>query len=355
MRQFSILVFTICSFFGLTTLHAQDVNISQTYAAPLALNPALTGGYQGNFRVSLLYRDQWASLLNDPYRNFLISGDARIALNKRSNNTDYVGVGILIGNDRINPFDFSKNSITFNGAFHKRLGDGAVNFLSAGVQFGLQQRNFSYENFTFQDQFNGIDEFPFSSNEQLPINNFANFDLSVGINYSTQLKDNATLEIGGAAYHLLEPNISFYQDTDPNAAPVGLINENKLKPRYVMHLSSRLSPNFDFSVTPRLVVFSQGTHQQLQIGSGIRSVMSDVKQTALHAGLWGRMTHDIDSYAFRDVVAMVGIEFQQVIFGFSYDLSINDIASYPGGQHTFELSIRYIGNYEDEGFYCPQF
>lgn len=353
-RRFLFLLILFSGIF-LQQSNAQDISISQTYAAPLSLNPALTGGYQGNFRVSLLYRDQWSSMLSDPYRSFLVSGDARIPLKKQSRNTDYVGVGILIANDRKNPFDYSNNSITFNGAFHKRLGDGAVNYLSAGVQFGLLQKNFSYENFTFQDQFNGIDEFPFTSNEQLPVNNHAHFDFSIGLNYATELKNNMTLEIGAAAYHVLEPNISFYQDVNPTTAPVGLINENKQRSRYVAHVSSRISPHYDLSFTPRLIFSTQGNHQQIQAGSGVRSVLSDVKQTALHAGLWGRVTHDLDSYAFRDIVAMVGIEYEQVIFGFSYDLSIDDISTYSVGQHSFEFSVRYIGSYEDEGFYCPQF
>ncbi len=334
---------------------AQDLNISQTFAAPLTLNPALTGGYQGNFRISALYRDQWSGMLGDPYKSFLLSGDARLSFGRKNTNGDKIGAGVLIASDRINPFDYSNNSITFNGAFHKRLGEGKVNYLSAGIQFGLVQKNFSFENFTFQDQFNGVDEFPFSSNEELPINNFAHFDLSIGLNYSTPINKNFTLEVGGAAFHMLEPNISFYQDENLNTAPVGLINENSLKRRYVAHVASHLIQDYTLAFTPRLVFMTQGTHQQLLAGSGVRSILNDVKEMALHAGIWGRLTHDIDSYAFRDIVAMVGIEFQRVIFGLSYDVSIDDITTYRAGQHTFELSIRYIGDYKDDGYYCPQF
>jgi len=320
------------------------------------LNPALTGAYQGNFRISALYRDQWSSMLGgDPYRSFLLSGDARIAVGEPRSADDYFGVGVLIMSDKINPYDFSSNGITFNGAFHKKLGRGEINYLSAGVQFGLAQKNFSFENFTFQDQFDGIDEFPFASNEELPLNNFAYFDLSVGLNYAKQINDKMTLEIGGGAYHLLEPNISFYQDENLETAPVGLRNENGLKPRIVGHLSSRLNSSYNLAFTPRLIFQTQGTHQQITLGTGVRSVINDVKEFALHAGIWGRMTHDVESYGFRDITAMVGFEFQKVIFGLSYDVSIDDLSTYASGQHTFEFSIRYIGDYEDEGYYCPQF
>ncbi len=331
----------------------QDLNISQTYAAPLLLNPALTGAYNGNFRISALYRDQWSSLVGDPFRSFLISGDSRLSFGKRNKTGDHVGAGVLISSDKVNPYDFSTNSITFNGAYHKRLGEGKVNYLSVGIQFGLAQKNFSYENFTFQDQFNGVDDFPFGTRENLPANNFANFDLSLGLNYATQLKDNLSLEVGAAAFHLIEPNISFYQDVNNNNTT--LINENGLKRRMIVHVSSHMISDYTLSFTPRIVFSTQGTHQQLLFGSGVRTVMNDVKEIALHFGTWGRMTHDIDTYAFRDLVAMVGIEFQSVIFGLSYDVSIDDIFTYSAGQHTFEFSIRYTGNYEDEGYYCPQF
>jgi type IX secretion system PorP/SprF family membrane protein len=332
---------------------AQDINISQTYAAPLLLNPALTGGYDGNFRISTLYRDQWSGLVGDPFRSFLLSGDARLDFGRRNKTGDHVGVGVLIASDKVNPFDFSTNSITFNGAFHKKLGKGRVNYLSAGIQFGLAQKNFSYENFTFQDQFNGIDDFPFASREDLPANNYAYFDMSIGLNYATSINDDMTFEIGGAAFHLVEPNISFYKDESITGSP--LINENALKRRYVAHMSSSIRQNNTTSFTPRLVFSSQGSHQQLMLGSGIRHVFNDVKELALHAGIWGRITHDVDTYAFRDIVTMVGIEFSGVIVGFSYDISIDDISTYSAGQHTFEFSLRYTGNFEEDGYYCPQF
>lgn len=334
-------------------VEAQDLNISQTYAAPLLLNPALTGGYNGNFRISTLYRDQWSSMLGDPYSSFLLSGDARISIGQRQSNGDFAGIGVQITSDKVNPYDFSTNSIMINGAFHKRLGKGSVNYLSAGLQFGIAQKNFSYENFTFQDEFNGVDGFPFFTRENFPANNHAHFDMSIGLNYSTELNSNLSIEVGGAAFHLIEPNISFYQDVDVSMSD--LINENGLKSRYVGHVSSQIKKNNDFSYTPRIIFSTQGTHQQIMFGTGVRSVINDVKEVALHAGIWGRMTHDLDSYGFRDIILMAGLEYQSVIFGLSYDLSISDLTSYAVGQHTFEFSIRYTGNYEDEGYYCPQF
>ena len=43
---------------------AQDIHFSQYYASPLTLNPALTGKFNGHFRVSGIYRDQNFNLYN---------------------------------------------------------------------------------------------------------------------------------------------------------------------------------------------------------------------------------------------------------------------------------------------------
>ncbi|MBK7037948.1 MAG: type IX secretion system membrane protein PorP/SprF [Bacteroidetes bacterium] len=47
-------------------LRAQDVHFSQYNAAPLALNPALTGVNSCDWRAGLTYRNQWNSVTT-PY------------------------------------------------------------------------------------------------------------------------------------------------------------------------------------------------------------------------------------------------------------------------------------------------
>ena len=60
-------------------LRAQDVHFSQQYAAPLFVNPAMTGLMQGDVRGSVIYRNQWASAMTGtPFRT--IYGSADMAL-----------------------------------------------------------------------------------------------------------------------------------------------------------------------------------------------------------------------------------------------------------------------------------
>ncbi|MFM8373256.1 MAG: type IX secretion system membrane protein PorP/SprF, partial [Bacteroidota bacterium] len=57
-----IVIFTLfISFLG--ELKAQDPRFSQYYASPWNLNPAMTGLFNGSWRITGNYRDQWGSFL----------------------------------------------------------------------------------------------------------------------------------------------------------------------------------------------------------------------------------------------------------------------------------------------------
>ncbi|RYE57530.1 MAG: type IX secretion system membrane protein PorP/SprF, partial [Sphingobacteriales bacterium] len=56
---------------------AQDPRFSQYFAAPLALNPAYTGYFDGIYRVAINTRKQWGNL-GDPYNTHSISGDLKL-------------------------------------------------------------------------------------------------------------------------------------------------------------------------------------------------------------------------------------------------------------------------------------
>ena len=346
-----LMLVLVCSFFQ---LKAQDISTSQSFAAPLLLNPAMTGSYDGSFRVTVLYRDQWASVIPDPYRSFLVSGDARLAVGKKGRSKDFFGVGIQFLGDRVTTYDFSTTSILVNAAYHKYLGSNEDSYLSAGIQTGLQHKNITYDNIFFQDQFDGINSFPFQSAEELPQNNFAYFDLSLGLQYRTTLRGGHSLSAGVALYHLNQPNISYFQNEEVNIAD--FISESPLKSRYTGFLYGIIKQNYDVSWSPRVIVNLQSNFAKIEAGTGYRHLLSDSKGSALHLGTWARVTNDLDSYGFKDIVLMAGIEYGGLIFGLSYDLSLDDISTYNSGQSTLEISIRYLGAFEDEdSLYCPKF
>src|SRR5215213_6221041 len=72
---------------------AQDPNFSQFFASPLTLNPALTGKFDGDFRLAANYRNQWPTI-NNAFTTYTVSADASI-LKNRISEIDQFGVGIM--------------------------------------------------------------------------------------------------------------------------------------------------------------------------------------------------------------------------------------------------------------------
>jgi len=76
MKQ-SIIILTIFTF-AAETLTAQDLHFSQFFNNPLLTNPANTGFIpDADYRLGASYRNQYSSILANPYNTFSIYGDAQ--------------------------------------------------------------------------------------------------------------------------------------------------------------------------------------------------------------------------------------------------------------------------------------
>ena len=338
-----LLLFFIANF-----IQAQDKHFTQFYTAPLALNPALTGTFDGKYRVGGIYRDQWRGVLDNPYVTFAGSVDVRFDVTLDSRYKDAFAVGLLFYNDEVPGIDFSTNQIALSGAFHKGLDYDKTQFLSVGVQGGAAQRNINYEDLTFEDEFNSIDEYSFPTFENLPENNFAYWDLNVGINYTYSPKRNLNIFVGGAIHHILKPQVTFYSAEDNG--------DSRLYSKYSAQISAQLPLTEKLSLTPRFLIASQGPHLEINTGTNFRIAFNDYSNSALHVGGWVRPVSTVDtSYELDAIVAMVGFELGNVLLGLSYDINLNDLTTTRQGQGAFEISLAYLGNFENEAVLCPKF
>jgi type IX secretion system PorP/SprF family membrane protein len=327
-------------------LMGQDHHFTQFYAAPLQLNPALTGAFDGKYRVGAVYRDQWRALLDQPYQTFAFGADMRFATSRTASSKDKIGVGITFMNDRVNQTDFSTTQLGVSAAYHKSLNAFNTQYLSAGLQFGLNQRNVNYDYLSFQDQFDGISQFNKPSFEKLPENNFGFGDLSLGVNYTSAPKGKTGLFLGFAMHHFAQPNISFYQRPD--------IAANKLFTRYSAQMNVQIPVNRRVTFTPRLLATLQGPHLEMNMGANVRSVVN-TGGTAIHIGGWVRPVKNLKNISVDAVALLFGMEFNNILFGLSYDLNIPTLTNYKKFQNSFEISLIYLGDYENDELLCPQF
>ncbi len=352
MKQFAAVFFV----FGICLLpfklDAQDLHFTQFYAAPLTFNPALSGGFNGTYRLGIIYRDQWRQALEDPIVSFAGSVDLRFRLSSRRRQlSDAVGAGVLFYSDRFGPTGFSTNQISISGAYHKSLSKNATSFLSLGFQAGIAQRNVNYDNINFDDQFNGTDGFSDPTAEVLPENNFSFGDYAVGLNYSYAPYRQTAVFAGVALHHFLQPNISFYQEEDGE----DMFPDNQLLMKLTAHLTFQIPLSETIQLLPRGLFYAQGTHMALNAGTNVRFLVNDIKGTALHIGASVRPVRNDDNFGLESVIGMAGIEFNNFLFGFSYDANVMDFSAGANRRSAFEISIAYLGNYDNDLVICPKF
>src|SRR5688572_13963516 len=147
MRTRIILLIAVC--WCAQGVKAQvDPHFSQYYVYPAWLNPALTGAFDGNYRVSGIYRTQWGNI-SSPFSTPGVSVDVTT-----DNNINF-GVSVL--NQKAGDGGFNYTTAYGNVAYTGvRFGAMEYHRLVFGIQAGMIQRRFDPSKLTFGDQWNPI-------------------------------------------------------------------------------------------------------------------------------------------------------------------------------------------------------
>jgi type IX secretion system PorP/SprF family membrane protein len=345
MKQYYFLFFLLLAAFQVSI--AQDKHFTQFYASPLTLNPALTGVFDGKYRVSTIYRDQWRQVLDYPIKTFSVAADLRFNAPGKHIKKDAIGLGLMFFNDKVSVIDFSTTQIALSLAYHKSLDVNDRQVLSVGLQGGLTQRNLNYELLDFHDQFDGSTGYVFSTGENLPGNNISYADLNVGINYTAKVGRNGAFYAGAGYHHITNPKISFFGTSGKG---------DLLYKKFNAQISGNIPFNRDnrVSLQPRLMFSTQGPHLEIDAGTNIRFALGQYGGSALHLGSWVRPVRNDNGIGLDAVVALAGMEFNGVLVGLSYDLNLKALQA-KQRQAAFEISIVYLGNYESEEIACPKF
>jgi len=349
MTRFLILFF---SFIVTSASFGQDRHFSQFYSAPLNLNPALTGAFDAKYRIGLINRDQWRSVLDNPYKTFAASLEVKFGLDYlfKFAKKDKVAVGLLFFSDKVEGVEFNTNQMSLSLAYHKAMDKAGKSFLTLGIQAGLAQRNINFLDFDFDDEFNQIDAFDLPTNEVLPRNNFSYGDYAIGLNYATKVSRKARFFLGAGMNHIFEPRISFYQDNEDNRL------DEKLYRTYTAHAGANLVLKKSYSLSPRILFLLQGPHMEINAGSNIRISLSGYDGTAIHLGAFARVVRGVENPLGLDaIVPQVALELGGFLLGLSYDVNVQTLANYNTAQGTFEISVAYLGEYDNETILCPKF
>src|SRR6476661_4653927 len=108
----------LCCLLAVHAVHAQDLHFSQFFNSPLVTNPANTGFIpEGDYRLGVNYRNQWASITAFPYKTMSAFGDVQVMPNQE--NTGWLGVGGLILRDVAGTGSLTSTKIYGSVAYHQ--------------------------------------------------------------------------------------------------------------------------------------------------------------------------------------------------------------------------------------------
>lgn len=311
-----ILVFILTIVF--LGVKAQDPHFSQYYANPLYLNPAFAGTKICP-RMIMNYRNQWPAIPG-AYVTYNASFDMHFKSLQG-------GLGLMAHSDRAGEGVLTTQSINL---IYSVLIPVTKEFsIRAGFQAGYFQKHLDWNLLTFGDQ---IDQWGFTkeTQEQGPRDNNGFYtmnstDFSAGLlGYSKKFF------IGFAAHHLVPVNESLTGEVSNlnmrlTAHGGGIIPLTD-KRRKFRESDPQLSPNILFMM--------QGPYHQMNYGMYF-------KKQPMVFGLWYRHFFE----GSDAIIALVGFEYDKFKFGYSYDITLSQVAVASGGAHEISFAL---------DFNCPR-
>jgi type IX secretion system PorP/SprF family membrane protein len=265
MKSLQKLCFSILAFLaGALPALAQDHMYSQFFDAPVYLNPALNGQFDGDLRVNMIYRNQYTTA---PGNLNYYTGSVDLKIPQFGG-----GVGLMFTHSSEGSASLIKNNIA--GVYSYSVGSQDF-VLSFGLQAGITNRAVDYSKLVFSDQIDsrmGYIPGSTSSAEALQFNSKYFFDSGFGTNLVIH-----DWMIGAAVQHINQPNESFTGITA------------KLPMRFTAHASYRLDLNgYDGTdgedhsfVIPSVVVYKQSISTAISAGM-------QYKHKGVNVGMWYR-------------------------------------------------------------------
>lgn len=319
----------------------QDLHFTQFNLAPLTVNPAFTGAFNGSVRLGGIYRDQWKSTYSTP--TFYM--DSPILKGFRE--LDWIGVGISIFQDQSTsgyvPFAPSgsvlEGQLTTGGllgsaAYHLSLDDERNTVLTLGIQGGTLSRKIKGE-FRLEDQIlNGgasQDIFPTEDDPTTYL------DVSGGLTLTGRTTGESFYRVGLSVLHVNQPKN-------------GVLNANRtsLPMRIVGYATYDYNFSDELLIIPSVLYQKIGPASELSV-QGMLGYKLPEQDMILKGGLGYRLGDALQ--------VLIGLDYKDLRVGASYDVTVSDLAS---PSNAFELGVAYIARiYKrpkvDPVIFCPRF
>ncbi len=321
------------------TVEAQDIHYSQYHLSPLTTNPAMTGAYEGTFRIGGLYREQWGSILENQFQTPSLYLDAPIIRGFGKN--DWIGIGVHILNDRAGTAALTNLTTMASLAYHLGIGKKANTYLSLGAQGGYVQKRLDQTKLIFKDQF--VDGVLVNNNSQdlsnITAENVAYPDFQLGAVLNSYLTSKLNLYLGFSAFHITAPEDAFMID-------------NQLATRLQANGGMNIDVSSKATLSPRILYQNQAGASEIVPQLMLGYHLNPEKTTTFNIGA---------GYRVGDaVIPMIGLDFQGFKVGVAYDVNVSDLSSSTNNRGGWEIAASYTAKvYKNPVvkpvLFCPRF
>jgi type IX secretion system PorP/SprF family membrane protein len=311
--------------------------------SPLATNPANTGFLpEGDYRLGINYRNQWASVMTIPYKTMSAFGDVQLLQNKSENG--WLGVGGLILRDVAGSGNLTSTKLYGSVAYHQMLNLGSL--LSLGFNVGWANKRINTANLTFPSQWNGkfFDVKQTGLAPQLDRTNISYLDIQAGLNYAYFPNENTYFNMGFSTAHINRPRESFFD------SKTGV--DNRIPVRHTAFINGSFKLNDQWIINPNSYFSLQAKSYEWVLGANAHYNLSGDGTNVLIGGLYYR-SNDA-------VIPMVGLGYKDYTVTFTYDVTVSTLKNYNGSRGAYEFSLikqgifdRYQGNRRQS--MCPSF
>lgn len=326
---YKIIFFLFLTFY----IRAQDIHFSQLTEAPLYLNPANAGLFDGYLRVNLNYRNQWA-VMGQPYKTMAASVDGVIG--EKKNKQGYLGWGLAVFNDKAGASSYELNQAILSVSGIVNL--DAKNKFCAAIGGGYGQRSANFTALTYGNQYNGTifdQNIPSFENNQFDQFGYADINAGLQWEYMKTEKgfdrdDNLDIKAGIAAWHLNQPQQKYSNYTN-----------ERLPMRIVGEITARVDiKGTKLSVLPALVYMRQASFKELNVGAFLRLRFKDPTKTT---GFKHESGISVGGFIRPGdaIIPQLLIDISGFSFGFAYDYNISSYKMATRGSGGLEFSLQW--------------
>jgi type IX secretion system PorP/SprF family membrane protein len=315
-----------------TSAHAQiDPHFSQYYIQPMTMNPAFTGAFDGDYRVSAIWRSQYGNTLNT----------RGLSAEKTTNKNANFGFNLVnqVSSDGAYSYTNGYLSFAYTGV---RFGKNADHYLVMAMQLGFISRKFDVTKMQFGSQWvSGVGfDGSGSSNETFLKPQVTSFDAGAGIAYYDATPNKTVSFFGGiSAYHITQPDNPYLTNG----------NQSKLEIRYSVQAGMRIAASDLVSIVPTVIYMQQGDAQERM--GGVYFQIYANESTDVMFGSYYRIGDAFTPFA--------GVYYKGLTFGLSYDVDASAKSAAGSKGNSLEVSISYVGKKKSSmgvnRFYCPRF